>query len=338
MPMADIYSALPVWDVRRPANLKIIMPDSKENAAKMWRETMEIMADDGDVAIVYTDGSKLEEGGVGAAAIMLGDGAWQCAWSLPVYASIYQAEAIAIKNAIAILSTQHRRIHIMTDSLSVLSALNNYGNRKPQHITRLLWMQIRYLLDSNQLDAVTLQWIPGHYDIPGNDMADALAKDAAKSKTMPVLRMNPSLQMLHRQLWNEIWTSWAIAWGKIKSPRYIPKALPTELELKRFHASLTLPQSSIFAQFRSGHTHLNASRNRFHRNISALCKCGRVETLKHFFLDCAHYDDLRAQLRSRFMEVTNHARLTINMLLDSSLLCRDVIDFIQRASKRREEL
>ena len=88
--------------------------------------------------------------------------------------SSYEEEDQAMRDAIAwVRENGHpdQRIVIATDSQSLCSALQN---RSPE-VNALL----------NAIEAcsasITIQWIPGHSDIPGNELADAHAKEAAQS-------------------------------------------------------------------------------------------------------------------------------------------------------------
>ena len=67
-------------------------------------------------------------------------------------------------------------IVIFTDALSVLQALEN-STSKDNKINNLSAV-IGQLINTHTVD-ITLQWIPGHVQIPGNDRADALAKQGA---------------------------------------------------------------------------------------------------------------------------------------------------------------
>ena len=64
---------------------------------------------------------------------------------------------------------------IVTDSQSLCLALLGDGFELDQLRDRL-W---RYG------SKIIIQWVPGHQDIPGNELADAVAKEAAEMETEP---------------------------------------------------------------------------------------------------------------------------------------------------------
>ncbi|XP_025262528.1 uncharacterized protein LOC112637311 [Camponotus floridanus] len=68
---------------------------------------------------------------------------------------------------------------IFSDSKSVLTALQNIScNNKSSHLLLEIRHQIKLINESN--GSVKLVWIPSHCGIKGNEMADALAKEAPK--------------------------------------------------------------------------------------------------------------------------------------------------------------
>jgi len=69
---------------------------------------------------------------------------------------------------------------IFTDSQSTLEALEN-PYESPNSNIDLLALSIHNLLTSYDFQ-LTLQWIPGHSDLQGNDRADKLAKEGAKKE------------------------------------------------------------------------------------------------------------------------------------------------------------
>ena len=88
--------------------------------------------------------------------------------------SSYEEEDQAMKDAITWISENGQpdeRIVIATDSQSLCSALLN----RSSEVDEIL----------NAIDTcstpIVIQWIPGHSDIPGNELADAHAKEAAHS-------------------------------------------------------------------------------------------------------------------------------------------------------------
>ena len=66
--------------------------------------------------------------------------------------------------------TPNTRIVFLTDALSVVTALKNKKNTDLQYLTQVM-AEI-----TCKVAQVTVQWIPSHCDIDGNEKADHLAK------------------------------------------------------------------------------------------------------------------------------------------------------------------
>jgi ribonuclease HI len=85
----------------------------------------------------------------------------------------HDAEMAALQTAAEWMETQTQqtngKICICTDSQAAVTALNNGGATRPSLNKSLRRAGVRTIL----------QWIPGHVEIPGNDAAYRLAKEAS---------------------------------------------------------------------------------------------------------------------------------------------------------------
>ena len=88
-----------------------------------------------------------------------------------LYSTNYKAEAEAMKTAAAHIevSTHASPNVVLTDALSVLQALQSNRDTELNDLSAALASLCRG-------HAVTLQWIPTHCNVPGNEAADSLAK------------------------------------------------------------------------------------------------------------------------------------------------------------------
>jgi hypothetical protein len=80
---------------------------------------------------------------------------------------------------------KNKRILIFSDSQAALQALSG-----PKVISKLVEKFQEALTALATLNEVTLIWVPGHYGILGNEMADRLARQAS---AMPLLGLEPAL-------------------------------------------------------------------------------------------------------------------------------------------------
>ena len=88
----------------------------------------------------------------------------------------YKAETVALERAakhINLMLQSHHNIVFLSDALSVLQSLTRHQEKGNNSLTGALAE-----LSANH--NVTLQWIPSHCDLYGNEMADHLAKQGSK--------------------------------------------------------------------------------------------------------------------------------------------------------------
>ena len=150
-------------------------------------------------------------------------------FSTGLRATSYSAETFALLHALEWCISHSKTcnfdsITFFSDSLSVLSTLST----PLPYLTPKSLSNTQSLLNSlSQFKVVHLQWIPGHSSLPGNDLADSLAKAGASldpSSTSVSLAPLISSQRL------SLYTSWrrSVQSGfffNIKSLQYLPRSL-----------------------------------------------------------------------------------------------------------------
>ncbi|GFS19474.1 ribonuclease H [Elysia marginata] len=138
----------------------------------------------------FTDGSASEavrDGGGGICIEWPDNSSSKISIPTGKYSTNYKAEAEALQEAAKVLvnseATHHAKVVLLTDARSLLDALDSTKcpevNALAQAITTL----------SLTASKLVLQWIPGHVDIFGNDVADQLAKEGGM---MEQIQHNPS--------------------------------------------------------------------------------------------------------------------------------------------------
>ena len=226
---------------------------------------------------VFTDGSSEEairNGGAGVHIIFRNGGEISQAAPTGRVSTNFRAEATAILQAADILSEQPNlsdKIVFFCDCRAVLQALEHNGKNEA-HIDR-----IREKLTSlSTKTVVSLQWIPSHCGVQGNEQADLLSKSGSSMA-----------QPEHQISYHEAKTI-------IKSRLGLPTLRYTTQDpihnLPRF-------QQTVIFRLRTGHSRLLGHLSRIGVSHTDECPCGTgVQSPEHVLQHCPNHNDLRCQI------------------------------------------
>ncbi|XP_071579160.1 uncharacterized protein [Temnothorax nylanderi] len=271
--------------------------------------------------IIFTDGSYNENSRSTGASIVICDQVTAYKMSLHYQCSSYTAEAFAVKSALQIMKMQHaerkKDIVIFSDCKSVLQAIyNNHINvHKNKYITeaRILIYELEVVHGKN----VVLVWIPAHVGITGNEMADALAKEAANEEADPTIEIpvGDLMKCARRETWDATQlsiTRESVYKGAFYFQNFYDRAavIPwfREVNAERYFVTL-------LNRLRANHYNLGASLKRKGYVDTARCECGyENEDLQHLLTRCHKYDakriDMDAELRAEgYLEEIDICRL-----------------------------
>jgi ribonuclease HI len=158
---------------------------SKEEAAMAHRSNQDQYSH--STISIYTDASAIPNGnstgiGVGLVAIdSLDHQIHQSQSNLGTSQLVYNGELEAIAQAVEHASSMAQPgqiFQIYSDNQSAIHRLANFSDQPGQEY------QIRAILAAelaiSKGAAISINWVPGHTDIPGNELADSLAKEATK--------------------------------------------------------------------------------------------------------------------------------------------------------------
>ena len=139
---------------------------------------------------VYTGGSKTDDH-VGSGYVIYRKGEELASESIQLEEEItvYQAEVLAIKQAVQTLSNikakEHKFVKILSDSHAALRSLANWRVK-----SKLVYdtMEVLNTLATSHL-RVELVWIKAHYNYMGNERADELARNAVFNNISLILHL-----------------------------------------------------------------------------------------------------------------------------------------------------
>ena len=160
------------------------LPSGASDAQKRQAATMHLGSLPQCATWVWSDGSA--DGGIlsGGAGIAIEDPDGECQeLRAPAgkLCSSFRAEMVALKTALDHLvehpSHPDLPIVICTDSQSALAALRGGAPAQSSPLGRDIWGSLLLLASGGR--RVHLQWVPSHCELPGNEHADKLAREAS---------------------------------------------------------------------------------------------------------------------------------------------------------------
>ena len=200
---------------------------------------------------------------------------------LPNGSSIYTAELYAIYMTLTFLKNLNGNFLILSDSLSAIIGLTS-----PNKNSHYLIFKIAEIMSRNP-QKFTIEWIPSHQNINGNEKADTLAKQACSSKTSAWIQ--PSTKEIKDKISNYYKNKWQVRWRNTNAALY--KYSPTI----KLHSSLSLKRQEQIALTRLRlNTCIATHGHYFKGNPAPTCEsCNTRITINHLLIDCPLYNKQR---------------------------------------------
>ena len=250
---------------------------------------------------VYTDGSAtegVENGGAGVIIFRGNTELERIRTPAGRWTSTYRAEMTALDTALHYLQTSAadpapQEVRICSDSQSALRRLKYGPAAQTDFLADNVWRRLRDLADRGV--RLHLQWVPGHAGLPGNELADEVARAAAD---LGQAEASVDLQSAKSRLRRHAYREWE---ERIRPTRYYQENGPRRVTPGE-RLGLSRRESVEMARLRTGHsTLLAAYRHRIGIQADPICpECGEEEeTLQHLLTDCPARADLRRQTLGR---------------------------------------
>ncbi|KAG1649849.1 Soma ferritin [Nymphon striatum] len=223
--------------------------------------------------LIYTDGSKVPEVGVGAAFTLTSENYFRDKkLRLANHCNIFQAEMVAILQSLKtlyLLETMNENILIVTDSLSSILAIQNFDNRH-----RLVNSVIKYVdkLDMNNCK-IYLEWVKSHSGNALNDKVDLLAKQAVSINYSKTFSRVP-IDFIKSQIGIEARKEYHQWYSSLDNNLRIKTLFPKLRDLTNFIGSYEI--GFIESQVITGHGHLKEYLHRRHVTVDPYCECDSV--------------------------------------------------------------
>ncbi|XP_077512224.1 uncharacterized protein LOC144123228 [Amblyomma americanum] len=237
---------------------------------------------------IYTDGSVLDAGASVAAACAIPSLGITRQCRLPFSASSTTAEVAALHLAADhILETPDLSpAVVLSDSRAALATLQRADHTLPMYAS--LESKLRRV--RNMCRDVSLQWLPSHVGIQGNEQADQLAKQAHADST-PVCTATSSFDVARQNIRARIV-------AQHPDDRMAAGNAPRPIRSSDFEPI----DRSILLKMRIGCVSTAERMHRLRGATSPLCKdCGAIETLDHLLSKCPallkHRNNLQACYR-----------------------------------------
>jgi ribonuclease HI len=252
---------------------------------------------------IFTDDSKSEHGaGAGIAIFIQSKLAYQLRYTLHNTCSNNQAKQLAIVKALETTEKSHindnipRTVTVHTDSRITLQPLKNTKNHN-------------YLIEEIRKKAIALEkrnwtikfiWIKAHVGIYVNELADKLAKEAARNNDISFDRIPKSA--IVQQVRDQSVAKWLIQWDRTTKGSTTKQFFPIIKDRLTTKIKLTPNFTAIV----TAHSKTKAYLHRFKIIDSPECPCdGGNQTVDHLLYDCTKLHREREKLISSVSKQDN---------------------------------
>ena len=142
---------------------------------------------------------------------------------------------------------------------------------------------------------ITLRWVKAHVGIKGNELANTLAKKAAKDETMLESYKRIPKSVVAREFEEESIRKWQREWTQTTKGRTKKDFFPDVAERLKMKINLTQKLTAIV----TGHGKTRAYLQRFKIIENATCSCGkRDQTTDHLIFECELLTKERNRMKS----------------------------------------
>mmetsp|Transcript_1998 Transcript_1998/g.3954 ORF Transcript_1998/g.3954 Transcript_1998/m.3954 type:complete len:438 (-) Transcript_1998:158-1471(-) len=242
--------------------------------------------------------------------------------------SSHVAEVYAIKAAILWSIKHDVKVHIVSDSQAAIRATLSPASQC------IHARKVHTLLANSKV--ASLDWVPSHVGLPGNERADAIASGGDHST---IVRVPTSVSDYTNRIKLRALEIWNDRWKRSKNSKELHRLMPN-VPHDRSHI-LGCITARIMARLRTGYCSVASFLHRHKLKDSNLCgRCldvgkHRVETVAHFFVCKANRPHSTAVLVD-FTAILGHRPTSLSEVLDVNLylskqinLANSIVKFVE---------
>lgn len=253
---------------------------------------------------IYTDGSKDPDSGKVSCAFFIPQLKLRVGYRLSDNIAVFSAESVAILKALQwAMEVRPSNVVICSDSSSVLHCLKVCSsNARPDLIMEIL-LTLNNLY--NVGCEVSFLWVPAHFGIIGNEVADKIAKKHLNKDSVSV-HISPGRTELRSKLMEGVFQAWQHQWDGDSKGRLLYSIQPSVKSCSILSGDRS--QQVALSRLRLGHCALNSYLHLIGKHLDGLCEgCGVPETVTHVLMECVRFRGFRHILYSELFKlgVTN---------------------------------
>jgi len=283
---------------------------------------------------IYTDGSKTSER-AGCGMYIADRNLWYSITISNKLSSSITSELFAILHALYLAhSLKNIKVVVVTDSLTSLQSFTIWNWKKHSFANKIALL---YSTLSASGYEVRFLWVPGHRNIPGNEIADQLAKlSTSKPSSNPpkcvhYKRVNTRLNFTNMlpYLYQHSFHAWEIQYQTDTRGNAYKVIFPALLQSSLSTHSL----SAIISHLCTGHCHLNHHMLCIGLHPDGLCdQCEIPETAEHFIEVCPKFSEARRRLKHAVEDLGIH--FFTPEILRSTAAAKNVEAFVRESGIR----
>ena len=263
---------------------------------------------------IFTDGSKQENKTVGS-AIFIESTSETFSWKLQSSHSIIMAELFSILMALNWIynTISNQSVVIFTDSLTALHLILDLNKKSHKKITSRIHRLIFNI--KNTGSNITLQWIPSHKGIHGNEVADQVSKHACEYDA--ITNLDLEFEENYCKLIGKIKETTHSKWLNDKTTLFIGQII-NNITNWTWQSSGNRKLDVIMARFRNNSAGTKEVLFKIKKADDPYCDHCRdtIESSEHFILNCPNYNQQRQQLKDNLSRIGIY-NVTLPVLLSN---------------------